>query len=299
MKQVVYIDILFVTNLFLNYLLLRCTALLDSNPVRRLRLLLAAGVGGLFSLSILLPELSLPLSLLLKIVCCTVTVLCAFPLRGKRAFFRTAAFFFTASFLFAGAMLALWLLTAPRGMVYRNGSVYFDLSILTLAVSALVCYCVILVITRLTRKSAPQNHLCELTVCHGGKSIAGKALFDSGNALCEVFSGAPVIVAQADFLSPLMPPELRLPLEALQAAPAAGIRLIPYHAMNGSGVLPAFRAEKVLLHCAGKRYESSETYLAPAPKALSCGEYDALVGTVFFERGKELAFAVKRGGIPL
>lgn len=293
MKQVVYVDILFLLNTFMNYLLLLAATALTGARRKPLRLLLASALGGLFSLSIFLPELPLPLSILLKLGCCAALVFAAFPIPSARFFRRAFCCFFLANFIFAGLLLALWFAFAPNGMVYRNGAFYFDIAPLTLTLSAIACYLILTLILRFTRKNAPENHIYTLTVWQGDKQITGKALFDSGNALRESFSGAAVIVADPTFVKDILPEALRNYLKGqtdsdLESMPAVqGMRLIPYHALHGGGVLPAFRPDRLWVQNGARLYEAEQVYLAVSKKSLSSGEYVALIGTVFFEQQKE------------
>lgn len=54
----VYVDVLLVVNSFVNYLMLLCVMKFLKIQTGRIRVLLAAAVGGLFSLKIFLPELN-------------------------------------------------------------------------------------------------------------------------------------------------------------------------------------------------------------------------------------------------
>ncbi len=295
MKQVVYVDILLGVNLFLNYLLLVGAGAFLHIKAKRLRLLLASALGSLFSLSIFLPELPLPVSLLLKAGGSVILVLAAFSIRSKALFLRAYSCFLLVSFAFAGIMMGLWYAFSPQGMVYRNGSVYFDINILTLTFSALICYFAVSIIVRFFRRNAPDSHICDITVLVGHRQVCGKALFDSGNALREGFSDAPVIVVDAAFIKAVVPELLKPFLLEKQydslsvALPETGIRLVPFRSVGGSGLLPAFKPDKVTLCCAGKRYETTQLYLAVSQKAVSYGEYEALVGSAFFESNEPIA----------
>lgn len=291
MKQVVYIDVLLLSNLFLNYLLLLAASLLTRRKPKRLRLLLAASLGALFSLSVFLPEMHLVLSLLFKALSSVLIVLAAFPFISHKQFLRIYACFFLAGFAFAGAMLALWLVFAPHGMVYQNGVVYFDFNFLTLTISAVLCYCIVGLLAHFTRKRVPDNRLYSIEIEHDGVRVVGMALFDTGNDLHESFSGAPVVLAQRDWVQSIIPQQLhpffaeREP-DALQyIAPGSSIRLIPYKTIHGSGVLPAFKAQLVRVKSGDNCTEVHNAYIAVRAKNFANGEYEALLGTVFFEAG--------------
>lgn len=300
MKQVVYVDVLLLTNLFINVLLLLVSGVLLRRRIKRIRLFFAAAFGSLLSLSIFLPQQQLVVSLAMKMLGAAIITYIAFPHKPAKIFFRAYGCFLLSNFLFAGLMLAIWLAFSPGGMVVNNGAVYFDISVLVLTVSALLCYGIISLVLFLTRHNAPQNHLCEIAITHQGKQAAGKALFDSGNALREGFSGKPVIIVDPLFIQPLIPQELSgllgkncydadtyMPLQST-------VRFVPYRSIRGDGILPAFPADFVCVRNGAKQYTASGVYLAVSDTGVSAGEYVALVGSAFFESYDERESSIER-----
>ncbi|MDR1805373.1 MAG: sigma-E processing peptidase SpoIIGA [Clostridium sp.] len=288
MQRVIYIDVLIFLNCFITaMLLLACAALLKLRP-RRLRLLLATLLGGAMSLVILLPPLPTALGVLIKIAGCGLLAWLAFGFRSLRFYLRAAGCFMMASFIFAGAMLALWSLLAPQGMVFNNGAAYWDISVLLLCVSTILCYALVRLLALLTRRNAPENHVFDLTINAGGKELSCKALFDSGSSLREGFSGAPVIVAQRDALHAIAPPEVLAFEEAGAKPELSALRLIPFNSVGGTGLLPAFRASSAVAVRGKKRWLCDEVYIAVSDRAPAGGEYTALLGNVFFEQCREV-----------
>ena len=113
-----------------------------------------------------------------------------------------------------------------------------------------------------------------LLVEHQGQTAVLSGLLDTGSRLREPFSGLPVIVCQADALGRALPGGL---LAALSGAePPPGVRLVPFEAVGGQGVLPAFRPERVLAELEGEWRPLGGVYLAVTGRAVS-GEYQAIV----------------------
>lgn len=281
-------------NLLINYLLLLSGTCLLREKVRRWRLLLSASLGAVYSLVIFLPELPNAVSVLLKALFCVTIVLVAYPVQGLRHFGKLTACFLAANFIFAGLMLGLWLLFQPKGMVYQNGAVYFDISITLLVVTATVCYGATLLFSRLFRHRAPENQVYELHIELNGKSLHTKALLDTGNSLSDCFTDTPVILLEYARAKMLLPPELcaffrRRPsgLNAPPAAAAIGFRLIPFHSVGGTGLLPAFRPQRVLIQDAQKQIETGDVLVAVINDRLAAGEYGALLNTRLVHGGMQ------------
>lgn len=294
MSQIVYVDVLLALNLFINYLLLLSGACLLREKVRRWRLLFGASLGAVSALVIFLPELPNAVSVLLKAFFCVAIVLAAYPVHGLRHFGKLTACFLAANFIFAGLMLGLWLLFRPKGMVYQNGAVYFDISITLLIVTTIICYGLTVLFSRLFRHRAPDNRVYDLMIELQGKSLQTKALLDTGNSLSDCFTDTPVILLEYARAKTLLPPELcaffrKRPsgLDAPAEAAAIGFRLIPYHSVGGTGLLPAFQPQRVLIWDAQKQIETRDVLVAVVNDRLAAGEYGALLNTRLMHGGME------------
>ncbi len=251
LRQTIYVDVLAAVNFFINYFLLLACAKFLSLPAKRGRLAAAAGIGAVFSLSILLPELPAAASLGMKLLMSAVIVLCAFGWHSARQFFRCTAAFYIISFGFAGVMLALWYFLAPQGLLVRNSVVYFNISPLLLIVLTVVCYLIITLINRITGRQAPKELFCNVTVSIGSASCSFQAKVDTGNALREPFSDYPAVVVNREAIEHILPQKDSL-----------NFRLIPFQAVSGSGVLKAFRPDRLTVSCRKNTIRTNHVYIA-------------------------------------
>ncbi len=277
---IIYIDVLLCINLFIDFLLLCATARVLRRPYRRRRLIGGAVVGALSSLSILLPPMPTVLSLLLRLIVAALMVLCAFAFVNVGTFFKTTAVMFVISAIFAGICFALWWLVAPSGLFVRSGVVYYDVPPLWLLLFTVISYAVLCVYERLTRKRVALHLSYRVEIIDHDCRICLRALLDSGHSLTERFSGAPVILVNADAVSALT--RIYDPAH-ITAHTASRIRYIPFHTLSGEGLLAACRPEKVVLHANGKTADISGVWIA-ATAMLARGEYDALISPALADR---------------
>ncbi len=275
MKTVIYADVLVIINLIVNYLLLRASAAITSYSFRTRRILFSSFIGGISSLVIFIENISIFLNLLIKLILFTVMVLTAFGNKNIKSFLKCCASFALVNFGFAGIMFALTTTVFPNSSAYINGVVYFDISLLTLTVSAIICYIILNLISRFTKSKTPQKSIYEIRIHYGNNSAEGKALFDSGNTLCDCFSGRPVIIAEKEFVKILFSND---DLTSLK-----NFRLIPFSTIKNSGALPSFMADKTEIKIKGKWIESKEIYIAITDKKIVSGNYTALFGVPYLE----------------
>ena len=264
MKQTIYIDVLVGVNLFINFLLLLCVSKFLSLEGKRKRLVGAAFLGAVYSLSILLPEVPPALSLLTKLLMSLTIVLAAFGFRGLRELIRETVAFYLTSFAFAGFMLVLWYFLAPQGLMIRNSVVYFNLSPLALIALTIVCYGGITIFHRITGREAPENLNCRITIVCGGKTSVCTARVDTGNSLREPFSGDPVVVVYEPVVAGMVPSKDGL-----------NFRLIPFEAVSGGGLLESFRPDRMTILIGKKEITTRNVYVAVAKTRF--GAFDALL----------------------
>lgn len=261
LKQTIYIDVLMAVNFLITYFLLLACAKFLSLPAKRGRLAAAAGLGAALSLTVLLPEFPTVLSLTAKLAMSVVIILCAFGFGGMKRFIRNTLAFYIVNFAFAGLMIAVWFFFAPQGLIIRNSVVYFNISPVMLILLTVACYAVITLIGRITGRQAPKDLVCRITVFRDGVTCDCNAQVDTGNSLREPFSNDPVVVIEKDTILRLVPPEGNL-----------NFRLVPYDTVSGSGVLKAFRPDRMTIYYGKNIIQVSKVYIAVSETRLNGSE---------------------------
>ena len=174
-------------------------------------------------------------------------------------------------------MLALWYFIAPQGLIVKNSIVYFDVSPLLLLILTVFCYFLIRLIQRFTGRQTPKNLFYPIQIEWKGKEVACVAKVDIGNSLVEPFSGEPVAVVEKSRLEKFLP-EIR----------AEGkVRLVPFSAVPGGGMLEAFRPDALYIVREKQRYRIPFGYIAICETPL--GGFDALLNPDLLENGERTA----------
>ena len=260
--------------MIITYLLLRASAAVCGCEYKIWRLLASAAIGGAYSMIIFVDNLHAAVSFLIKTAVLALMVFVAFGAKSIKAFIKCCAAFFLSNFVFAGTMMALSIAIMPDFSIYKNGIAYFDIDILTLTLGAVTCYLILTIIAKFIKSRTPQKSIFPIRIVYNGNSVEGKALFDSGNALYDCFSGKPVVIAEKDNIKTVIEKEL---------SEMRNFRLIPFTTIKSGGALPAFMADRVEIMCSGKWLSADEIYIAVTEKKIVSGEYFALLGTPFFD----------------
>ncbi len=280
--QTIYIDSYFIVNLIVNYILLIVTARICAAPARRLRLAGAAAAGAAYAAASLIPAAAFLRNPFVKVAVGMLMALAAFG--GCARLLRTMLVFFAVSAAFGGIVMAASLL-GGGGVA---GGLFTSASLRVLILSFAVGY---VILTLVFRRAARHKGgvIVPVTVRHGDREVAVRALMDTGNALSDPLSGRPVMVAGVGELRPLFTRDVAAVLAGLDRKGAVRVmeelsegerpmrfQLIPYSAVGVSGgMLLAFRPDEIVVD--GKA--RSGMLLALSPNSVSeGGTYSALIG---------------------
>ena len=244
MALVIYIDVLLVVNLYINYFLVRGTSLMLRRKVSPRRVILASAVGAVGSLLILVPDLNPILCVLIKIALGIGITFAAFGRQNKIDFLISSLSFLVVSFIFGGAMTALWNIAAPAGIFVRNGTAYFDIPIIAAALFTAALYGGFRVFRTIIDRRKPQSHAV-VRIRNGAAEVTLDGLADTGNSLRDSFTGKPVVITSIGKVAEISPPQVTNYLKGCSEG-LEGLRLAPCHTITSEGVVPVFSAEVLI-----------------------------------------------------
>ena len=280
---VVYLDLVFLLNGVVDYLLLLSAGRLAGECLHRGRLALGAVLGGLYAGAVFLPGMGFLVLPPCKIGAAVLMLLCAYG--GSRHLLRVSLVFFAVSAAFGGGVFALSLL-GGRGIAVQNGVFYSALDLRLILLSAAVCYGVRRLAFGRGAGHSP-GELRSAVVTLGERKVSLTALVDTGHTLTDPVSGQPVLVAEGERMAGLFPPG-EAPGRAALADPAGALeglsgtalgrrlRLLPYRAVGVEcGFLLAVRSDGVRV--GREDYGAILVALSPTPVS-DGGGYSALIG---------------------
>ena len=259
----VYADVLVIINYAVNLVVLLACAKILGRAKKRWRLRAAALFGALGALVIFLPFYGFWSQMIWKCLLSVGMAGIAFGFRPYRRFLKALFIIFCAGWVFAGFLLMCAFFWMPEKVLFYNGAIYFDVSIVSLLLGITGAYAAVLLLERLLGGRTPEKAFYGVTVYENGKTVAFKALADTGNSLKEPFSGAPVMVCDPKTISGIRP------------ADAHRFRLIPCVTVSGEGVLDGFCPERLVLDRDGKTMEIQDVYIAAGKYPIE-GEYQAV-----------------------
>lgn len=227
----IYIDVLIILNVYVNFFLLSITAKLTGSPLKPLRCIIASFYGSFYSLLILAPQLPYMVNTAIKLAAAVTVVMTAFGIHGARRLIKNSAAFYGANFLLAGAVYGVYSWLKPSFMHFSNSYFYIDFSLIILIITTAVMYFIVCTLRRFCRSSDNEDFSVIIRV--KGRIIKMKGLADTGNSLVDFFTGKPVIICSREDIGEL-PTTVKT-------------RIIPVSTVSGEGIMDIFRPDEVII----------------------------------------------------
>ena len=285
---VIYIDRVFLLNALADYLLLLTAERLAGVPLRRKRLAVCAVLGGVYAVAVFLPGCGILAHPVCKIASGTGLSLLAYWPQPRRL--RLTALFLLLSGALAGLILAVGLACGSpgqfAGMLFRA-----RISWPVFIGSAVVFYGLVQFLFRQGLRHGG-GEIMDITVTIGGRKQAVRALYDTGNTLCDPANGEAVLVLEQQTLYALLPEEVsailrqHLPPEEKMVhlhriCMGGDFSLLPFRSVGvPAGLMLAYRSESITVN--GMDHRRALLALSEGPLS-DGGAYHALWGG---EKGK-------------
>jgi stage II sporulation protein GA (sporulation sigma-E factor processing peptidase) len=253
---IIYIDVLFVVNLLINYILLRACSVFSGLKINKYRILLGAFIGACYAVLIFFPNFSVIYSTICKMLISMLIVAASFPFYSIRSYIKALLIFYIVSFGFGGCVLGIFYFSdvgTKLGAVYSNGVLYFNLPWTILALAGTLFYIAIKLFAFFSGRTYKVNNLRKKLYLSFGENTAEiTALLDTGNSLVDPVSLSPVIIAEYRQLKNLFSEDIRITLDKIGcdnltwimsdvAEKGLPARLIPFSSLGKSnGMLIGF-----------------------------------------------------------
>lgn len=222
-------------------------AKISHTPLKIKRCIAASVVGGLFSLLILVPDISYIVNILLKLIVSVIIISAAFGVKnGFKYTARLVICFYAINFIFAGIMLSLRYAFSISFMKFSNSYFYMDFSLLSLLIFTIISYAAVCAARYIIDRNSVSGGIYKVIIRYKGKTISIDGVADTGNSLSDNFSGKPVIVCGRNELEKIIEiPEMSLVSGNYNIL--RNFKLIPYSTISENGVIPAFAPDEVLI----------------------------------------------------
>lgn len=290
--MIIYIDIIILENLIMNYIIIYATGLISKNKIYYFRIFCASLMGSIYSVIQYISKLQIYSNLLLKIILSIIMVFIAFNPPNVKKMCKQIMLFYLTTFTFGGVATYLIYMLKPENVIIKNGVFVGTYVLKVIFIGAIVGTVVLIICFKFTKnKITKKDMICQIKIYLNKKEKVLNAIVDTGNMLKEPITGNPVMVVERTSLYDLMPKEILNNIDNILGGDfekipddvkneyISRLKMIPFSSLGKqNGMLVGIKPEKVEIineyFCV-----KDDVVIGIYNKSLTKrGEYNALIG---------------------
>lgn len=204
MEVKIYVDVLFIINFIIDYILLSATSFFAKKSPALFKMCIAAFIGALFAATVFFVPMNTFVSLFLSASVAFLMVFIAFGTKKAIVLIKDAAIFYLVTISASGIGFAAVFSGKASQIAVNNGIFYADVDAYALLFIFVSSVAIIHTATGYIKKQKiKSSFIYNVTIERNGRTISDDALFDSGNFMCDPISQKSVIIAEWQSVSPL------------------------------------------------------------------------------------------------
>ena len=291
----IYLDVIFLENLILNFLILFAVGIETKSKVKFARIVVSSVVGSAYTVLLYMINNDFFHSIIMKILLSLVMNYIAYKTNKIKEILKKIVYFYLTSFVFGGGALALIYVVNTGKISIHNGVIFGKYTLLTIMIGVLVSFIVIIISFKLIKNTITKKDLiCTINIKVNDKVIKTKALIDTGNLLKEPITNIPVIVVEHKLLKNIIPDEILENIENILGGDLKNVseitkneylskmKIIPFSSLGKqNGILLGIKAQEAIIEQNEEIKKIEKIIIGLYNKKISYkGEYHALIGVV-------------------
>ena len=288
----IYIDIIIVENLIMNYIILYATGLISKSKKSYLRMFLASLIGAIYATLEYVLKVNIYSNIILKTILSIIIVYVAFYPQNAKKMCKQIVLFYVTTFTFGGIATYLIYVLKPQNIIIKNGMYVGTYVLKVIFIGAIVGTIILAIAFKMAKnKLTKKDMICKVKIKLNGKEETVEAMVDTGNMLKEPITGTPVVVVERTSLYELLPKEIlnntesilggdfeKIP-EEIKNEYVPKLKLIPFASLGKqNGMLVGIKPEKIEV-INEQTEEEKNAIIGIYNKSLTKkGEYNALIG---------------------
>ena len=227
--KIIYIDILLITNFMVDISFLLLVKKISNSFAKKHRIIIAALIGSLSSVTILLSNTFIPF--FLKVFFTLVQIIVCFSTFDFKKILRLSAVYTLISVSYAGLAYVVWKILGKNIIYVKNMTVYFDFDTGNLIALTIIFYAAISLWEKIRNYCFDKNKLYKVKTKINGQEFEIDATSDTGNLLVDCYYGKKIAVIASDRLF------ADLGLENQNGIIKNKLHIMPCKTISGDGII--------------------------------------------------------------
>ncbi len=289
----VYIDIIFIENIVINYIILYATGIVSKSKINQKKMIISSLIGAVYSVIYYILKINIYSNMIVKWMLSIAMVYIAFETKNFKVLAKKLVLFYLVSFVFAGAALGIIYMVNTQNITIQNGMIVGSYTLKTILIGIVVAFIVIIIGFNFAKgKLSRKDLIYNIKIYINGKNVKTKAMMDTGNFLKEPITNIPVAVVEHTLLYEIIPKEILNNIEKvlggdfkdipedIQNQYISKLKVIPFSSLGKqNGMLLGIKVDKLEVEIEENIKEIQKVIIGVYTKSLTKrGEYRALVG---------------------
>lgn len=292
----VYIDIILLENLCMNYIILFATAYIMKIKISHIRIIASSSIGAVYSIMLYMQILPIYSSIFMKIILSVAMVYISYAPKTVKIAIKQLIIFYLISFAFGGCAFALLYFVKPQDIFIKNG-VYIGTYPLKIALlGGIVGFIITYIAFKIIKNKATKEEMIyKLKIKINDKTVEVNALLDTGNKLKDPITLVPVIVIEKQKLYNFLPEEILENIDKIIGGDSdklieenikymSKFRVIPYNSIGKqNGLMLGFKADEVKTIIDEEERTIKNTIIGIFNQSFNSQTYSALISLEIIE----------------
>lgn len=291
--MVIYMDMLFLENFILDFIILYVTGLISKNKIKFLKLIFGSALGAIYVVMYYFIKINVYSNIIIKLLLSIIMIYISFVPMNFKEMLKLTVFFYLTSFVFGGAALSVIYMLNSRRITIQNGILIGNYTIRTIFIGVVIACIVTIIAFKFVKAKFSKNDLfCNIIIKINNKQIKTKAMLDTGNFLKDPITNIPVVVVEYTVLYDMVPKEILDNIEDILGGDLEKIpenikneymlklKVIPFSSLGKqNGMLLGLKADGLIVDNEEEVKNIDKVIIGIYNKKLSKkGDYSALLG---------------------
>lgn len=295
----IYVDIVLLENLCMNYIILFSTAYILKLKIKRLRIFLSSLLGAVYAILAYANIIPMYTSVITKIILSICMIYIAYYPKHIKGLLKELIVFYLVSFALGGCAFALLYIVRPQDIFMVDG-VYIGTYPLKIALlGGITGFIITYVAFKVVKSRVTKNEIIyKVIVKFDEKELETNVMLDTGNMLKDPISGEAVVLIEKQKLYEIMPKNLLDNIEKVlggefkeeqEVKYRTRLRIIPFTSVGKqNGMMLGIKVDEVKIITDVDEIINQNVIVCVYDKTFSkSGRYFGLIGLDILERSEK------------
>lgn len=289
----IYLDIVFIENVIMNYIILLATVIITKEKLNQIRIIISSIIGGIYAVSYYVTKFSIYITIPAKVILSIVMIYIAINPKSIKKMIKELIIFYLTSFAFGGCAIAVLYTIKPQNIINKKGSLIGIYPIKAVLIGGIIGFITIIIAFKLVKnKMSIKDLFCTVKIIDNGTEKKVKAFLDTGNFLKDPITKLPVIIVEKEKLIDILPREILENTNKIISGEfeikdkyISKLRVLPFSSLGKqNGMLLGFKVEKAIVILNEEEVIRNDVIIGIYDKKLSINEkYECLIGMNYLE----------------